>query len=220
MTGVAQMSRLFIPSTTFLAQSTSRLLCLEGCCDVTSRVSAIRTRQKVCTAFSLFCISINPVLFRYNCPKIRTTLVCPGHVSTAMFNGVTFPNFPFFQFFCPTIQPVAVVKRIIAALDDQHSQTILLPFYTNFMPYLGILPSPLRDFAQWVWVSLLHTRALIRSVYFRCQVLTMPWRSSPRSPPVVLTRRPSLQVSRRRRCESVIYHVSLVVSSRSDLECY
>jgi len=87
---------------------------------------------------------------RYKCPKIRTTLVCPGHVSTPMFTGVTFPSFPLFKFFCPTIQPVTVVKRIIAALDDQHSQTIFLPFYTNFIPIVGLLPSFLRDLVQWM----------------------------------------------------------------------
>ncbi|KAF9569259.1 NAD(P)-binding protein [Agrocybe pediades] len=87
---------------------------------------------------------------RYQCPQIRTTLVCPGHVLTPMFKTVKFPNFPLFGFFCPSVQPVTVVKKIIAALDDQHSQTILLPFYTNFIPYIGHLPSFLRDFVQWV----------------------------------------------------------------------
>jgi len=86
----------------------------------------------------------------YNCPQIRTTLVCPGHVQTVMFSTVTFPSFPFFKFLCPSVQPVAVVKRIIAALDDQHSQTILLPFYTNFIPYIRHLPSFLRDLVQWI----------------------------------------------------------------------
>ncbi|KIM46413.1 hypothetical protein M413DRAFT_441506 [Hebeloma cylindrosporum] len=86
----------------------------------------------------------------YKCPQIRTTLVCPGHVQTSMFSTVTFPNFPAFKFLCPSVQPVTVVKRIIAALDDQHSQTILLPFYTNFIPYIRHLPSFLRDLVQWI----------------------------------------------------------------------
>jgi len=87
---------------------------------------------------------------RHNCPNIRTTLICPGHVYTPMFSTVILPTFPFFTFFCPTVQPVTVVKKIITALDDRHSQTILLPFYTNFIPYIGHLPSFLRDFVQWV----------------------------------------------------------------------
>ncbi|KAF8914210.1 retinal short-chain dehydrogenase/reductase [Gymnopilus junonius] len=69
----------------------------------------------------------------YKCPQIRTTLVCPGHVLTPMFST-----------------PVAVVKKIIAALDDQYSENILLPFYTNFIPFIGHLPSFLRDLVQWI----------------------------------------------------------------------
>jgi len=87
---------------------------------------------------------------RYRCPNIRTTLVCPAHVYTPMFRTVVFPTFPLFAFFCPSMQAVTVVKKIIAALDDQHSQVILLPFYTNFIPYIGHLPSFLRDLLQWI----------------------------------------------------------------------
>lgn len=87
---------------------------------------------------------------RYKCPNIRTTLVCPGHVTTSMFQAVTLPNYSWFRFLAPSVQPVAVVKRIIAALDDQHSQTILLPFFVHFMPIVRLCPSFLRDFAQWI----------------------------------------------------------------------
>lgn len=104
-----------------------------------------------------------PVILRYKCPNIRTTLVCPGHVYTAMFSTVVFPTFPLFSFFCPSLQPVTVVKKIIAALDDQHSQTILLPFYTNFIPYIGHLPSFLRDFVQWVSMPMLLGKRIILS---------------------------------------------------------
>jgi hypothetical protein len=67
-----------------------------------------------------------------------------------MFETITFPSSAIWNFFFPSVQPVAVVKRIIAALDEQHSQTILLPFLANFTPYVDHLPSFLRDFAQWV----------------------------------------------------------------------
>jgi len=111
---------------------------------------------------------------RYNCPQIRTTLVCPGHVQTAMFSTVTFPSFPFFKFFCPSVQPVTVVKRIIAALDDQHSQTVLLPFYTNFIPYIGHLPSFLRDLVQWVSGRKISTMLLVlRTALCRFQAQIM-----------------------------------------------
>ena len=86
----------------------------------------------------------------YNCPQICTTLVCPEHVLTPMFKTITFPKFSLFRFLCPSIPPVALMKRIIAALDDQHSQMIFLPFYTHLIPFIGHLPSFLQDLVEWV----------------------------------------------------------------------
>ncbi|KAG5654612.1 hypothetical protein H0H81_011587 [Sphagnurus paluster] len=86
---------------------------------------------------------------RYKCPQIRTTLVTPGHILTPLFETLTVPK-GVYQFFFPSVQPVTVVKSIIAALDEQHSIHIMLPFYSNFVPYLQHLPSFMRDFAQWV----------------------------------------------------------------------
>ena len=65
-----------------------------------------------------------------------------------MFKTASFPKFPLFKFFSPSLQPVTVVKRVIAALNDQHSQTIFIPFFVNFVPFVGHLPSFLRDLAQ------------------------------------------------------------------------
>lgn len=87
---------------------------------------------------------------RYKCPGIRTTLITPGHVLTPLFSNVTLSESIFRKFFVPSVVPVAIVKKIIAALDDQHSQTISLPFYTHFAPYLQLTPSFIRDFAQWL----------------------------------------------------------------------
>ncbi|KAL4249096.1 short-chain dehydrogenases/reductases (SDR) family protein [Abortiporus biennis] len=39
---------------------------------------------------------------------------------------------------------------VISALDEQHSQIIYLPFYANFVPFLAIMPSFVRDFGQWL----------------------------------------------------------------------
>jgi len=83
---------------------------------------------------------------RYKCPAIRTTLVCPGHIHTALF--ATLNASP--QFFFPTLHPIDVVKRVIKALDETHSQTIYLPFYTHFMPALQLLPDFVADFSSWL----------------------------------------------------------------------
>ncbi|RDB19794.1 Short-chain dehydrogenase/reductase family 16C member 6 [Hypsizygus marmoreus] len=90
---------------------------------------------------------------RYNCPQIRTTLVAPGHILTPMFKTLSVPDRSWYKFFFPSVQPITVVKRIIAALDEQHSQIIMEPFYTNFVPYLTHFPSFLRDFIQWLGYS-------------------------------------------------------------------
>ncbi|KAG6821501.1 hypothetical protein H0H93_000009 [Arthromyces matolae] len=83
------------------------------------------------------------------CPQIRTTLVTPGHILTPMFQTFSMPETAFHKFLFPSVQPVAVVKKVIAALDEQDSQDITLPFYTHAAPYLRLFPSFARDFFQW-----------------------------------------------------------------------
>jgi hypothetical protein len=74
--------------------------------------------------------------------------VCPGHIHTALFATLNAPS----QFFFPTLHPIEVVKRVIKALDETHSQTIYLPFYAHFMPALQLLPDFVADFSSWVRV--------------------------------------------------------------------
>ncbi|KZP20196.1 retinal short-chain dehydrogenase/reductase [Athelia psychrophila] len=85
---------------------------------------------------------------RYEAPKIRTTLVVPGHILTPLFSRITLPRNAFFKFFFPSVAPVTIVKAVIAALDEQHSRTIYLPFYAHFTGLLALMPSFIRDAAQ------------------------------------------------------------------------
>ncbi|KZT70370.1 retinal short-chain dehydrogenase/reductase [Daedalea quercina L-15889] len=87
---------------------------------------------------------------KYNTPGIRTTLVLPGHVQTPLFSRVRLPQTWWYRFFVPSLPPVTVAKAVIAALDEQHSRTIYMPFYANFTPYLSLCPSYVRDFGQWL----------------------------------------------------------------------
>ncbi|TEB35735.1 retinal short-chain dehydrogenase/reductase [Coprinellus micaceus] len=87
---------------------------------------------------------------RYNTPKIRTTILLPGHIQTPLFQTAEFNTAFWFKFLAPSLPPVTVVKRIIAALDEQHSQTIYLPFYTYTAPLVNVMPSFVRDFSQWL----------------------------------------------------------------------
>ncbi|PFH51298.1 hypothetical protein AMATHDRAFT_75026 [Amanita thiersii Skay4041] len=85
---------------------------------------------------------------QYKCPNIRTTLVCPGHILTPMFSSISFPPNAVHKFLMPSVAPVTIVKKVIAALDEHQSQIIMTPFWTHFMPYLRHLPSFIRDFIQ------------------------------------------------------------------------
>jgi len=87
---------------------------------------------------------------RYKTPKIRTTLVLAGHTMTPLFSRMSFPTAEWFKFLVPSLPPHAVAKAIIAALDEQESRTIYLPFFTHFVRWVGILPSYGRDFFQWL----------------------------------------------------------------------
>ncbi|KAL9713142.1 hypothetical protein Ac2012v2_004383 [Leucoagaricus gongylophorus] len=86
----------------------------------------------------------------YKVPGIRTTLVCPGYVSTSLFQTIRYPSKKIQRFLFPPIEPVDVVKPIIAALDSQLSQTIMIPFYTQLGPYMNLMPSFVFDFAQYI----------------------------------------------------------------------
>jgi len=87
---------------------------------------------------------------KYKTPSIRTTLVLPGHVLTPMFSKIRLPTAWWYRFLVPSLPPVTVAKAVIAALDEQHSRTIFMPFYANFVPLLPLCPSFIRDFAQWL----------------------------------------------------------------------
>jgi len=87
---------------------------------------------------------------QYRTPAIRTTLLVAGHVLTPLFSTVSIPQNWLYKFFVPSLAPVTVAKAVIAALDEQHSRVIYLPFYANFVPYLILMPSFIRDFGQWL----------------------------------------------------------------------
>jgi NAD(P)-dependent dehydrogenase (short-subunit alcohol dehydrogenase family) len=86
----------------------------------------------------------------YKTPYIRTTLVTPGHVITPLFSRANLQTSSWFKFAAPQLAPHFVVKAIIAALDEQESREISMPFYTNFVPLIRLLPSWSRDFFQWL----------------------------------------------------------------------
>jgi len=87
---------------------------------------------------------------RYNAPGVRTSLINPGFILSPMFSKAAFPTARWWRFLVPPLQPVTVVKAIIATLDNRHSQTINLPFYVNFAFACRAMPSFMRDACQWL----------------------------------------------------------------------
>ena len=98
-------------------------------------------------------------------PSVRTTLVIAGHILSPLFSSVQDPTSFLYKFFFPSLAPVDVAKAVIAALDEQHSRVLYMPFYAHLVPFVHVLPSYVRDFAQWVspW-SLCKTRILTEGV--------------------------------------------------------
>ncbi len=86
---------------------------------------------------------------------------------TPLFATVRHPASFFYKFFFPSLMPVDVAKAIIAALDEQHSRVLYMPFYAHFVPLLHMFPSYLRDLAQWVRSSTSPSTRLLIDPAFR-----------------------------------------------------
>jgi hypothetical protein len=95
----------------------------------------------------------NVAVVRHQAPNVRTTLLLTGHIQTPLFSrapSLKVLSTPFYRFFTPSLQPHELVKAVITAMDEQESQSIMLPFYVNFVRLATTLPSYGRDFFQWV----------------------------------------------------------------------
>jgi short-subunit dehydrogenase len=67
---------------------------------------------------------------------IKTILVTPGQMSTAMFADVKTPN----NFFGPIVTPAEIGKDIIKLVERGESGEIALPLYSRYIGILGVLP--------------------------------------------------------------------------------
>ncbi|SPO41239.1 related to retinal short-chain dehydrogenase/reductase [Pseudozyma flocculosa] len=74
---------------------------------------------------------------RYSAPRVRTTLVAPTKVRTALGDGMEDHTDPFFT---PVLEPVQVARQIVGALDSGLSQHIMTPHFANLLPWLRALP--------------------------------------------------------------------------------
>ncbi|KAK5108562.1 hypothetical protein LTR62_008219 [Meristemomyces frigidus] len=68
--------------------------------------------------------------------SIRTVLVTPGQLSTALFEGVKTPS----SFLGPVVETVELAREIVKMVDSGMSGEISLPLYARWVDWLGILP--------------------------------------------------------------------------------
>lgn len=74
---------------------------------------------------------------RYNAPRVRTTLVAPTKVRTALGDGMEDHADPFFT---PVLEPVQVAQKVVWTLDSGLSQHLMLPGFANLLPLIRAAP--------------------------------------------------------------------------------
>lgn len=87
----------------------------------------------------------------HRCPHIRTTLLVLGHVKTKLFEGM--PTNWLARFLGPSVDPDAVAKQIVKAVQQRRGGTIAMPWYANWSEVFALLPSWATDFAHWLLAS-------------------------------------------------------------------
>lgn len=78
---------------------------------------------------------------RYNAPKVRTSVVCPTKVRTALGDGLEDQAN---QLLAPTLEPVQVGQRIVQAIVEGNSRNIIMPSVMNLLPLGSRAPAWIR----------------------------------------------------------------------------
>lgn len=80
--------------------------------------------------------------------SIKTSLLVLGHVNTNLFRGVKFGFLA--RFLAPSLEPDAVARRIVRAVETRTSGTIAMPWYANWVEAIALLPSWAVDLLSWI----------------------------------------------------------------------
>jgi hypothetical protein len=67
---------------------------------------------------------------------IRTVLVAPGQVGTALFARVRTPS----NFLAPVVEPTVLAREIVRVLDAGESGEVRVPLYAAWVPAMAGLP--------------------------------------------------------------------------------
>jgi NAD(P)-dependent dehydrogenase (short-subunit alcohol dehydrogenase family) len=78
--------------------------------------------------------------------KVKTILVEPGQIDTALFAGVETPS----RFFAPVLDTREVCKAITGLVDVGEGGVIRLPSYAGWVAWYGILPIAVQRVLRWV----------------------------------------------------------------------
>ncbi|KAK9462135.1 NAD(P)-binding protein [Lipomyces oligophaga] len=76
---------------------------------------------------------------------IKTLLVVPGQMQTAMFSQISPP----FQFFAPVVDPNELAKSIVHSLEVGRTGKLAAPFYVHVMPVIRALPEYVVSAFRW-----------------------------------------------------------------------
>lgn len=77
-------------------------------------------------------------------PQMRTLLVTPGQLTTPLFYGVSTPS----SFLAPLVEPVDVVREIVALLDHGMGGSIGSPLYARWIDWYNVLPASVQLLAR------------------------------------------------------------------------
>nr|POF15367.1 epidermal retinol dehydrogenase 2 [Quercus suber] len=78
--------------------------------------------------------------------NVRTVLVTPGQLSTALFAGVQTPS----AFFGPVVEPVELARDVVRMVDGGRSGEISLPLYARWIDWMFVLPVGVQKVARWM----------------------------------------------------------------------
>jgi len=79
-------------------------------------------------------------------PNVKLLLVTPGQLTTPLFYGVETPS----SFFAPVVEPVDVVKEIVAAVESGKGGMIGTPLYARWVDWYNVLPVGVQVLARWI----------------------------------------------------------------------
>lgn len=80
--------------------------------------------------------------------NVRTILVAPGQLSTALFAGTTLPWYA--HFLGPVVEPVELAREIVRMVDEGMGGEISLPVYARWIEWVFVLPKGLQRGVRWV----------------------------------------------------------------------